>query len=69
LRHKVEIWADGGMKTGRDAVKLILLGANRIGFGTMAMVIIGCTICGMPPNLSRGIATRSRPRWRRRRKG
>jgi glutamate synthase (NADPH) large chain len=45
LRHKVEIWADGGMKTGRDVVKLILLGANRVGFGTMAMVIIGCTIC------------------------
>jgi glutamate synthase (NADPH/NADH) large chain len=45
LRHKVEIWADGGMKTGRDVVKLILLGADRVGFGTMAMVIIGCTIC------------------------
>jgi glutamate synthase (NADPH/NADH) large chain len=45
LRHKVEIWCDGGMKTGEDAVKMILLGANRIGFGTMAMVAIGCSIC------------------------
>ncbi len=45
LRHKVEIWCDGGMKTGEDVVKMILLGANRVGFGTLAMVAIGCTIC------------------------
>lgn len=45
LRHKVEIWCDGGMKTGEDAVKMILLGGNRVGFGTMAMVAIGCSIC------------------------
>ena len=45
LRHKVEIWCDGGMKTGEDVVKMILLGANRVGFGTMAMVAIGCSIC------------------------
>ncbi|MBZ0310394.1 MAG: glutamate synthase, partial [Anaerolineae bacterium] len=45
LRHKVELWCDGGMKTGSDAVKMVLLGANRIGFATMAMVAIGCTIC------------------------
>jgi glutamate synthase (NADPH/NADH) large chain len=45
MRHKVEIWADGGARTGRDVIKLMLLGANRVGFGTMAMVIIGCTTC------------------------
>jgi glutamate synthase (NADPH/NADH) large chain len=45
LRHKVEIWCDGGMKTGEDAIKMILLGANRVGFATMPMVAIGCTIC------------------------
>lgn len=45
LRHRVELWCDGGMKTGADAVKMILLGANRVGFATMAMVAIGCTIC------------------------
>ncbi len=45
MRHKVEIWADGGARTGRDVLKLMLLGANRVGFGTMAMVIIGCTAC------------------------
>lgn len=45
LRDQVEIWADGGMKSGRDAVKMMCLGANRVGFGTMAMVAVGCTIC------------------------
>lgn len=45
LRDKVEIWCDGGMKGGSDVVKMILMGANRVGFGTMAMVAIGCTIC------------------------
>jgi glutamate synthase (NADPH/NADH) large chain len=45
LRNKVEIWCDGGMKTGEDVVKMVLLGANRVGFGTMAMVAIGCSIC------------------------
>ncbi len=45
LRHRVELWCDGGMRTAKDVVKMILLGANRVGFGTMAMVAIGCTIC------------------------
>jgi glutamate synthase (NADPH) large chain len=45
LRQKVELWADGGVKSGRDVVKLMLLGADRVGFGTMAMAAIGCTSC------------------------
>ncbi|MFN2463453.1 MAG: glutamate synthase-related protein [Candidatus Dormibacteria bacterium] len=45
LRDKVELWADGGVKGGADVMKLVLLGANRAGFGTMSMVAIGCTIC------------------------
>jgi glutamate synthase (NADPH/NADH) large chain len=45
LRDRVEIWADGGIKSGLDAIKLILLGANRVGFGTMAMAAVGCTSC------------------------
>ncbi|WP_306307171.1 glutamate synthase-related protein [Alicyclobacillus acidiphilus] len=45
LRDVVELWADGGVKSGTDVMKAILLGANRVGFGTMAMVAIGCTAC------------------------
>ncbi|MBO0721445.1 MAG: alpha-hydroxy-acid oxidizing protein, partial [Blastocatellia bacterium] len=45
LRSRVEIWADGGIKSGVDVVKLMLLGANRVGFGTMAMAAVGCTSC------------------------
>ena len=45
IRDTVELWCDGGMKSGQDAIKMILLGANRVGFATMAMVAIGCTIC------------------------
>jgi glutamate synthase (NADPH/NADH) large chain len=45
LRDKVEIWCDGGMKSGTDVVKMVLMGADRVGFGTLAMVAIGCTIC------------------------
>ena len=45
IREKVEIWCDGGMKSGQDVVKMILLGANRVGFASLAMVAIGCTIC------------------------
>ncbi|MDP4084792.1 MAG: glutamate synthase-related protein [Bacillota bacterium] len=45
LRHKVEIWADGGMKSATDVLKIMLLGANRIGFGTLSMIAIGCTTC------------------------
>jgi len=45
LREKVEIWADGGVRSASDAVKLMCLGANRVGLGTLPMVAIGCTIC------------------------
>ncbi|UCC88001.1 MAG: alpha-hydroxy-acid oxidizing protein [Anaerolineales bacterium] len=45
LRHRVELWCDGGMRTAADVVKMMCLGANRVGFGTLAMVAIGCTIC------------------------
>ena len=45
LRNRVEIWADGGYRHAHDIVKLICMGANRIGFGTLAMVSLGCTIC------------------------
>jgi glutamate synthase (NADPH) large chain len=45
IRNRVEIWADGGYRHGHDIVKLHCLGANRVAFGTLAMVSLGCTIC------------------------
>lgn len=45
LRSEVEIWADGGIRSGTDAVKIMLLGANRIGFGTAVLMGIGCISC------------------------
>ncbi len=45
IRNRVEIWADGGYRHAQDIVKLHCLGANRVGFGTLAMVSLGCTIC------------------------
>jgi glutamate synthase (NADPH) large chain len=45
LRHQVEIWADGGLKSAVDVLKVMLLGANRVGFGTLSMISIGCTTC------------------------
>ncbi len=45
LRNRVEIWADGGYRHAHDVVKLICMGANRVAFGTLAMVSLGCTIC------------------------
>jgi len=45
LRDVVEIWCDGGMKSAVDVAKMLCLGADRVGFGTLAMVAIGCTIC------------------------
>ncbi len=45
LRDTVEIWADGGIKSSLDVLKVMLLGANRVGFGTLSMLAIGCTTC------------------------
>jgi glutamate synthase (NADPH/NADH) large chain len=45
MRAAVELWCDGGMKTAEDVLRCVLLGANRVAFGTLAMVAVGCTIC------------------------
>jgi glutamate synthase (NADPH) large chain len=45
LRHKVELWCDGGVRSSLDTIKLMLLGANRVGFGTLSMIAVGCTAC------------------------
>ena len=45
IRQNVEIWADGGLKSSLDVLKVMLLGANRVGFGTLSMIAVGCTTC------------------------
>ncbi|MBN2064003.1 MAG: glutamate synthase large subunit [Sedimentisphaerales bacterium] len=44
LRDRIIVQADGQMKTGRDVVIAALLGAERFGFGTMAIVSLGCVM-------------------------
>ncbi len=42
LRDRVRLRVDGGLKTGRDVVVAALLGAEEYGFGTAALIAIGC---------------------------
>ena len=42
LRDRVSLRTDGGLRTGRDVVIAALLGAEEFGFGTAALVAIGC---------------------------
>ena len=42
LRSRVVLRTDGGMRTGRDVIVAALLGAEEYGFGTAALVAIGC---------------------------
>ncbi len=42
LRDRVALRTDGGLQTGRDVVIAALLGAEEFGFGTAALVAIGC---------------------------
>ncbi len=44
LRDRITVQVDGQMKTGRDVIIGALLGAERFGFGTAALVTIGCTL-------------------------
>jgi glutamate synthase domain-containing protein 2/glutamate synthase domain-containing protein 1/glutamate synthase domain-containing protein 3 len=44
LRDRIFVQADGQMKTGRDVVIGALLGAERFGFGTSALVTLGCIL-------------------------
>ena len=44
LRDRIRVQADGQMRTGRDIVIAALLGAERFGFGTVALVTLGCTL-------------------------
>ncbi|MFQ6019366.1 MAG: glutamate synthase-related protein, partial [Dehalococcoidia bacterium] len=42
LRGRIRLRTDGGIKTGRDVVVAALLGADEFGFGTAAVVALGC---------------------------
>jgi len=44
LRARVRLRVDGGMKIGRDVVIAALLGADEFGFGTAAVVALGCVM-------------------------
>ncbi|MFO7595823.1 MAG: glutamate synthase-related protein [Desulfocurvibacter africanus] len=45
LRRSVELWCDGGMRSGADVVRMVLLGADRVGLGTVALMGVGCISC------------------------
>jgi len=44
VRHLVELSVDGGVQNGEQALKLFLLGADRVGFGTSLLIAIGCSM-------------------------
>src|SRR6185503_14393155 len=70
LRERIEVRVDGGLRTGRDVVIAALLGAEAYGFGTAAVVALGCAMarhCHLN-TCPTGIATQ-RPDLRRKFKG
>jgi glutamate synthase (NADPH/NADH) large chain len=44
LRSRVRLRVDGGLMTGRDVAVAALMGAERFGFGTAALVALGCVM-------------------------
>ncbi|MDR2864265.1 MAG: glutamate synthase large subunit [Spirochaetaceae bacterium] len=44
LRGRVRLQTDGQLKTGRDIVIAALLGAEEFGFGTAALIVMGCVM-------------------------
>ncbi|HSR67913.1 MAG TPA: glutamate synthase large subunit [Acidobacteriota bacterium] len=44
LRSRAALTVDGGLKTGRDVMMAALLGADRFGFGSVALVAAGCVM-------------------------
>ncbi len=44
LRDRIRVQTDGQLRTGRDIVVAALLGAEQFGFGTGALVALGCTL-------------------------
>ena len=44
LRSGVRLQVDGQIKTGRDVILMALLGAEEYGFGTAALIVLGCVM-------------------------
>jgi glutamate synthase (ferredoxin) len=44
LRGRIRVRVDGGMKTARDVVIAAMLGGEEFGFGTAAVVALGCVM-------------------------
>jgi glutamate synthase (NADPH/NADH) large chain len=44
LRGQVKLQVDGQLKTGRDVVMMALLGSEEFGFGTAALIVMGCVM-------------------------
>jgi glutamate synthase (ferredoxin) len=44
LRRRVRLRVDGGLKFGRDVIVGALLGADEFGFGTAALLALGCVM-------------------------
>ncbi|RJP17593.1 MAG: glutamate synthase large subunit [Deltaproteobacteria bacterium] len=70
LRGRVRLQTDGQLKTGRDIVIAGILGAEEFGFGTAALIVLGCVMmrkCHMN-TCPVGVATQD-PELRKRFKG
>nr|YP_009392432.1 glutamate synthase [Caloglossa monosticha]ARW60994.1 glutamate synthase [Caloglossa monosticha] len=59
LRERVILRVDGGLRTGRDIVLAALMGAEEFGFGTIAMIAMGCVMARIchTNNCPVGVAT------------
>ena len=44
LRDRIRVQTDGQLRTGRDVVVASMLGAEQFGFGTSALVAMGCVL-------------------------
>ncbi len=44
LRGQVVLQVDGQLKTGRDVIVMAMLGAEEFGFGTAALIVLGCVM-------------------------
>jgi len=61
LRSRVRLQTDGQIRTGRDIAIAAILGAEEYGFGTAALIVLGCVMlrhCNLG-NCSVGVATQN----------